>query len=121
MITKGIRGAITVEENTKEAIKTALVELIEQIFLKNNIENDLISHIIFTATQDLTAEFPAKIARKHFNLKNTAMLCAQELNIDNSLKKCLRVLIVVNCDETFVSKHVYLKGAKDLRPDIFEM
>ncbi|HNW25282.1 MAG TPA: chorismate mutase [Candidatus Gastranaerophilaceae bacterium] len=118
MITKGIRGAITVEENTKEAIEAAVVELIEQIFFKNNIENDLISHIIFTTTKDLTAEFPAKIAREHFDLKNTAMICAQEINVENSLKMCLRFLIVVNCLENFCPKHVYLKGAKNLRPDI---
>lgn len=117
MITKGIRGAITVDANTKEDLKNAVIELIEQIFFENSIENDLISHIIFTMTQDLTVEFPAKLAREKFNLKDIAMLCAKELDIENSLKKCLRILIVINCKEDFLPKHVYLKGAKELRPD----
>lgn len=119
MITRGIRGAITVEENTKEALTEAVIELFSEMLFNNSIENDLISHIIFTVTPDLTEEFPAKIAREHFNLKNTAMICAKELNIEDSLKMCLRILIVVNCSEKFIPKHIYLKGAKTLRPDIF--
>lgn len=115
MITKGIRGAITVEENTKDAIKSATVELLSSLIKKNNIAEENISHVIFTLTQDLNAEFPAKYARTELGWNNTAMMCFHELDVPNSLKKCLRVLIVINCEENFHPEFVYLKEAKILR------
>ena len=115
MITKGIRGAITVEENTEEAIKTASLELLTAMVKENNIENDKISHVIFTLTDDLNAVFPAKYARKDFGWDEVAMMCFHELNVPQALDKCLRVLIVLNCEENFKPQFVYLKGASKLR------
>lgn len=115
MITKGIRGAITVDENTSEKIEQATLELLGEMVAKNNIEKDAISHVIFTLTDDLNAEFPAKFARIKLGWDNVAMLCAHELDVPNSLKMCLRVLIVLNCREDFSPEFVYLKGAEKLR------
>lgn len=115
MISKGIRGAITVENNTENALKEATLELLSELFEQNNINIGLISHIIFTTTQDLNAAFPAKFARKDFGLTHTAMMCFHELNVPNSLTMCLRILIVLNCEPTFEPKFVYLKGASNLR------
>ena len=115
MITKGIRGAITVDENTSEAIGSATIKLLKEMCSINNIEVDMISHVIFTLTDDLNAEFPAKYARINLKWKDVAMMCFNELNVQNSLKKCLRVLIVVNCGENFIPEFVYMKGAKELR------
>lgn len=115
MITKGIRGAITVEENTEEAIKKATIELLNELVKKNNIELSMISHVIFTLTQDLNAAFPAKFARIDLQWDNVAMMCFHELDVQNSLKKCLRVLIVINCSDEFEPEFVYLEGAKELR------
>ncbi len=115
MITKGIRGAITVEENTEEAIKKATIELLNELVKKNNIELSMISHVIFTLTQDLNAAFPAKFARIDLKWDNVAMMCFHELDVQNSLKKCLRVLIVINCRDEFEPEFVYLEGAKELR------
>lgn len=115
MITKGIRGAITVDENSEEAIKYSTLELLNALVEKNNIDVSMISHVIFTLTDDLNAAFPAKFARIDMGWKETAMMCFHELNVPNSLTKCLRVLIVLNCDENFVPKFVYLKGASHLR------
>ncbi len=115
MITKGIRGAITVDNNSVEALKCATLELLEKLFAENNIEKNKISHIIFTTTKDLNAVFPAKFARLDFGLDDTAMMCYNELDVPNSLEKCLRVLIVLNCEQDFVPKFVYLKGAANLR------
>ena len=91
MISKGIRGAITVEENSPEAIGAATIKLLTEMVRKNNIEIDSISHAIFTLTND------------------------NELDVPNSLQKCLRVLIVINCGEGFVPEFVYLDGADVLR------
>ncbi len=115
MITKGIRGAITVENNTKEDIKSATIELLEKLIKENNIKKENISHAIFTLTSDLNAEFPAKFARLDFGWDNIAMMCFHELDVSNSLEKCLRVLVVVNVEDNFEPKFIYLKGAEKLR------
>lgn len=115
MLTKGIRGAITVDENTPEAIREATKELLSTLIMENSIAEKDISHVIFTLTEDLNAEFPAKFARMDFNWNNTAMMCFHELNVPNALPKCLRVLIVLNCEENFIPKFAYLKGAANLR------
>ena len=115
MMTKGIRGAITVEENSSEAIKNATLELLNAMIRANNIEESKISHVIFTLTDDLNAAFPAKFARLNLGWKNAAMMCFHELDVPNSLSKCLRVLIVLNCDENFIPQFIYLKGAATLR------
>lgn len=115
MLSKGIRGAITVEENSVEAIKSATLELLNEMIEKNNIKQEQISHVIFTLTDDLNAVFPAKFARTDLGWDKTAMMCFHELDVPNSLKMCLRVLIVINCENTFEPEFVYLKGASNLR------
>ena len=118
MITKGIRGAITVEENTSKSLEDATLELLCKMFEQNNITGndiDKISHIIFTTTNDLNADFPAKFARITFGWDQVAMMCYHELDVPNALKMCLRILIVYNCREDFEPKFVYLKGASNLR------
>lgn len=115
MITKGIRGAITVGENSSQAIEQATLELLDELISINNINRESISHVIFTLTQDLNAEFPAKFAREKLGWDKVAMMCFHELDVPNSLKMCLRILIVLNCDESFSPEFVYLKGAQSLR------
>lgn len=115
MITKGVRGAITVENNSEEAIKEAVIELLDEITKQNKITPDKISHAIFTLTKDLNAAFPAKFARIDCGWKDVAMMCFNELDVPNSLKMCIRVLVVINCDESFTPQFVYLKNASNLR------
>ena len=115
MISKGIRGAITIAENSSEAIGAATIKLLQEMMCKNKIETDMISHVIFTLTNDLNADFPAKYARINLKWKDVPMMCFHELDVPNSLQKCLRVLIVVNCGDTFTPEFVYLDGAEVLR------
>lgn len=115
MVSKGIRGAITVENNSVEALREATLVLLQGMIAKNDITSDKISHVIFTTTNDLNAEFPAKFARLELGWDNVAMMCFHELDVPNSLAMCLRVLIVVNCENDFVPQFVYLKGASVLR------
>lgn len=116
---RGIRGAITVDANTPEDIKKAAVILLTEMLIKNQIRNEDISHVIFTMTTDLDAAFPAKFAREELGWDFVPMVCFNELKVKDSLQMCLRALIVINTDkkqnEIF---HIYLKGAKVLRPDI---
>ncbi len=115
MITKGIRGAITVDENTPEAIGSATIKLLKEIMKRNNIEIHLISHAIFSLTSDLNADFPAKYARINLRWKDIPMMCFNEIDVTNSLRMCLRVLVVINCSENFEPEFVYLEGAEGLR------
>jgi len=115
MITKGIRGAITVEDNTEDEIKNGTLMLLNELISKNNIDKNMISHVIFTMTKDLTAEFPAKFARIDLGWDNVAMMCFNEADIEKAIKKCIRVLIVLNCQDDFIPQYVYLKGAENLR------
>ena len=115
MITKGIRGAITVDSNTKEALREATIELLSTMINTNSIEISKISHVIFTTTNDINADFPAKFARTELGFDDVAMMCFHELDVENSLAMCLRILIVLNCEEDFKSQFVYLKGASNLR------
>jgi len=115
MTTKGIRGAITVDENTETALKNATIELLNEMILRNDIAVSKISHVIFTTTPDINAAFPAKFARIDLGWEKVAMMCFHELDVQNALKMCLRVLIVLNCEENFEPDFVYLKGAKNLR------
>ena len=115
MITRGIRGAITVEENTPEAIGSATIKLLKEMVKRNNIDVSLISHTIFTLTHDLDADFPAKYARINLKWKTVPMMCYNEINVPNSLPRCLRILIVINCSENFEPEFVYLEGAESLR------
>ncbi len=116
MATKGIRGAITVDANTKEALEKATLDLLSSMFEKNNLSGtSQISHIIFTTTKDLNAAFPATFPRLAFGWNDVAMMCFHELDVPNALTMCLRILIVINCKEDFKPQFVYLKGAKKLR------
>ncbi len=119
MVTRGIRGAISVDENSEFAIKNAVNELLEEMLSQNEVKTDDISHAIFTLTSDINIAFPAKFARELFDWKYVPMMCYNELNVPNALPMCLRILVVVNTEKSQDEiKHIYLKNAKKLRPDI---
>ena len=119
MESRGVRGAITLNANTKEEIKSATVELLNEMLLKNEIETKDISFAIFTLTSDLNADFPAKYARIDCGFNLVPMMCYQELDVPNSLRMCLRILLNVKSDKPQNEiKHIYLKGATVLRGDL---
>jgi chorismate mutase len=114
---RGVRGAITVEENTREAILAATRELLIVMIKLNGIHQEDVGSAIFTTTPDLNAEYPA-VAARQLGWHDTALLCAHEMDIPQGLKKCVRVLIMWNTQRTAADiHHPYLKGAKNLRPD----
>ncbi len=118
MLTRGVRGATTVDANTVEAILEATRELLAAMQKANEIDVDNVASAFFTATPDLNAEFPALAARE-MGWTNVALLCGHEMNKPGALPMCLRVLLHVNTDQPAGEiKHVYLRGARVLRPDI---
>lgn len=121
MLTRGIRGAITVESNSKNGIKDATVELLREMLEKNNIETQDIAFAIFTVTSDIDAEFPAKFAREYCGFENVPMMCYREMDVKGAIKMCLRILLTINTTKSQTEiKHQYLKGAAKLRRDITE-
>ncbi len=119
LYSRGIRGAITVDEDTQEALEQATVELYSKMIAQNDIKTEDISHIMFTLTKDLKSAFPAKFVRKNFKIQYVPLICVNEMDIEPSLKKCLRILMVVNTEKKQDEiKHVYLGGAKILRSDL---
>ncbi len=120
MAVRAIRGATTAEENTREAIIGATLELLGEIEEKNDLKRADAISIIFTVTSDLTAVFPAAAARE-MGLTFVPLLDMAAPAIDGSLEKCIRIMIHINTDKTKEEiNHVYLRGAKVLRPDLVE-
>lgn len=115
---RGIRGATTVDTNEAETIVEATRELLQAIISANDISPKDVASATFSTTADLTAAFPAKAARD-IGWEHAALFCCQEIVVPGSLSGCIRVLIHWNTDRKQNEiVHVYLKGAKTLRPDI---
>jgi chorismate mutase len=118
MMVRGIRGATTVTENSRDAILEAASELLGEVVRLNAIEHDHVASIVFTATQDLNAEFPA-VAARQLGWTDIALECMPEMNVPGSLQRCLRILMHVNTTRPPRELvHVYLRGARALRPDL---
>ena len=116
---RGVRGATTVEANTYAALERAVLELMEEIEAQNDIDPREIVSATFSATTDIDVVFPAKIARSRSHWENVPLLDVQQMYVEGSLERCIRVLIHVNTLlEQHQIKHVYLNSARDLRPDL---
>lgn len=113
-----IRGAITVSENTVSSILDGTRELLIQIEKENKINRDNVISIIFSCTNDLNKVYPAKAARD-LGYINAGLMCFNEMYVEGSLDKCIRLMVLYN---SIISqkdvKHVYLREAKNLRPDL---
>ena len=114
---RGIRGATTCDENTREAILDATREMLTLLIEANQLQSEDIASAIFTTTPDLNAEFPA-VAARGLGWLDTALLCGHEMSVPGSLPRCIRVLVHWNttkrADEVV---HVYVRGARNLRPE----
>jgi len=115
---RGIRGAITVEEDSAAAILEATREMLARIVEINEVSAQDVASAFFTLTPDLSAAFPAQVARS-VGWDHVALLDAQEIPVPGSLPHCVRVLIHWNTDKAQDEiHHVYLRGAASLRPDL---
>ncbi len=116
---RGVRGATTVEVNTAESILEATRTLLQELIEINGIEEEDVTSVFFTMTQDLNAAFPAKAARD-LGWSKTALLGMQEVDVPNGIPMCVRILIHWNTERSLDEiRHVYSKGALILRPDLY--
>jgi chorismate mutase len=111
-----IRAATQIGEDTVPAYLDAVGELIDAIMHENKLDPSEIVSAIFTTTHDLSADFPARIARLR-GWTEVPMIGAQEVPVPGSLARCCRVLLHVDRPRTVTPKHVYLRAAQILRPD----
>ncbi len=115
---RAIRGATTVSQNTVEAMQEAVMEMLDELQLRNQLDPTKIISATFSVTRDLDATFPAAIARQRPNWDNVPMLDVQQMYVEGSLERCIRFLIHANfpVSHNWVY-HPYLRQAKNLRPD----
>jgi chorismate mutase len=116
---RAIRGATTVTGDTSDAIRAATGELLEAILQRNDVAVDDIVSIVFTATADLHADFPA-VAARDMGLSQTPLLCCQEIPVEGAVQRCVRVLMHCYAPPSRLARHVYLHGARQLRLDLPE-
>ena len=112
-----IRGATTSSGNTLEEIENSVVELINELILRNSLDAKKILSITFTVTKDLDACFPASIARKCFGLDSVSFLDCQQMYVPNDINFCIRLMALVISPSGATINHPYLRGASNLRSD----
>ena len=120
MACRGIRGATSVATNEADSILTATRELLARIVAANGVAAEDVASVLFTATIDLDAVYPARAARD-MGWTHTPLLCLQEMAAVTGLPRCIRVLVYWNTDlPPGQIKHIYLGEARGLRPDLIQ-
>jgi chorismate mutase len=115
---RAVRGATTVDVDTSDAITERVVALLSQILERNDLAEEDIISILFTATEDIVSTFPATAARS-IGLGAVPLICARELAVVDSVPLCIRVMLHVETDRPRGDiHHVYLEGARGLRDDL---
>ena len=118
MAVRAVRGAIQVDADEREQVLEATTELLREVLLRNALAPDDLISVVFTATPDLRSEFPAYAARQ-MGITDVPLLCAAEIDVPGAMPRVLRLLAHVDTplarDEV---RHVYLRGAAQLRTDL---
>lgn len=116
---RGFRGATTVLNNNKEEILKNTKDLVKEMVNLNNVKATDISHVFFSVTHDLNAAFPAKSVREMDGWNHVPVMCMTEIDVPNSLPKCIRVMLVAktSLDQSEI-QHVFHNDAIKLRPDL---
>jgi chorismate mutase len=116
-ILRGLRGATTAPANTRDAILDATEELIRALQEANGFKPEDVESAIFTSSPDLTAEYPARAARR-LGWDTVPLLGASEVAVPDGLQRCIRLLLhLYTAKAPGELKHMYLRGAATLRPD----
>ena len=118
MTVRAVRGAVQVDSADRDAILEGTAELVTEVMARNELTTDDVISVLFTATPDLTAEFPALAARKT-GFHDVPLLCATEIDVPTAMPRVVRLLMHVETERPRSEvRHVYLRGAAALRLDI---
>ncbi|CAJ1002841.1 MULTISPECIES: chorismate mutase [Bacillales] len=116
---RGIRGAITIENDTQAEIVSATKLLLEEMVSRNGVRADDIASVFITTTEDIKAAFPAQAARLLDGWQYVPLMCAREIPVPGSLPRCIRVMMHVNTSKAASEiHHVFMRDAVQLRPDL---
>lgn len=120
MAVRALRGAITVDRDEPEEVRRRTIELLTTLFERNDLSTDDVISILFTATEDIQSLPPAAGARG-FGLTDVPLLCAVEMPTDGGLQSCIRLMLHIETDAPRADlRHVFLRRATTLRPDLAE-
>ncbi len=118
MTVRAVRAAIQIDGNERDQILEGASELVREMLRRNELTNDDLISIVFTATPDLTAEFPAYAARL-MGMTDVPLLCATEIAVPGAMPRVLRLLAHVETERSRAElAHPYLRGAAALRRDL---
>ena len=118
MKVRAIRGATQLAEDTAEAMRDSVVDLLTTLFAENELATEDLISILFTATPDIHSDFPAAAART-LDLGSIPLICAVEIDVAGALPLVVRVLVHAHSLRTHAEiKHIYRGGATALRKDI---
>ena len=112
-----LRGAIQVEANESEAIRSATAELLGELLSRNGLEPERMVSCLFTCTDDLDAEFPA-VAARELGLDSVPLLCAREIDVPGAMPRVIRVMVHYYAPADHRPAHTYLGEAQNLRTDL---
>ena len=115
MVCRGLRGATTASDNSRDSVLEATRELLEQLVEANDLRTEDLAATFFTTSPDLNAEFPA-VAARQMGWEYVPLMCGHEMNVPTGLPLCIRVMVLVNTEKSQQEmNHLYLRDAKDLR------
>lgn len=118
MAVRAVRGAIQVDRDDRQEVLDATTELLQAVLNRNDLSPDDLISVVFTATPDLTSEFPAYAARQ-MGITDVPLLCAAEIAVPGAMPRVLRLLALVETELARADlRHVYLRGAAALRTDL---
>jgi len=120
-MTRGIRGATTALANDEKEILDVTKNLLEEMIEENRVQAQDVSHVFISVTKDLTATFPAKVLRTIEGWKYVPVMCMAEIDVPNSLERCIRIMMVTNTTTPQEEiHHIYHNEAVKLRPDLIK-
>ena len=114
---RAIRGAITVSRDDADEVVSATAELLHDIIAANDLSPDDMESIIFTATNDISSQFPA-VAARNMGLATVPLICAREIPVEGSLPLCIRLMMHAYMPADRAVSHSYLREAVRLRDDL---
>ena len=118
MAVRAVRGATQLDVDEREHLLDRLEEMVLDVMRSNGLGVDDFISVIFTATSDVTSEFPAYAARQ-LGFGDVPLLCARELEIESSLPRVVRMMAHIETDLPRADiTHCYLHGAASLRKDL---
>lgn len=118
MAVRAVRGAVQVDANDRAAILEGTSELVAEVMTRNRLTPADVISVVFSATRDLNAEFPALAARK-LGFQDVPLLCCGEIDVPGAMPRVVRLMMhVETASPRSAMQHVYLRGAAALRLDI---